>query len=597
MWVRTTDFGDDKDRVIRRGNGVYTYFAADAAYYLDKGDRGFGHKIYLLGADHHGYVHRLKALAGAAGDDPEKDIEVLIGQLVSVNGAKLSKRAGNIIELDDLQAWLGTDALRYTLARYPADSPLTIDPEILQQAQQRQPRLLRAVRARAHLQRRAQRRGIRCRPLGVRARAARRTRRESALLGALQEFPRIVAQAAELREPHRVARYLEELAGLYHRWYDNCRVHAARRRADRRPAPHAALAERRHGPGHPQRARPARRLRTGAHVMRGPGEPDEPQSTDAATGASAEPRADDTGATAVIPVDEQATEVIAPAAPAAAAPARRGRRAAAPPPRRRGPAPPAAPTGAPAPRRRRAARIWITVVAIVVALVALVVVADIVVRNVAEARFAEEIEANLPDGVEGDVGVTIGGFSVIAQYLSGSMDHVELSAPELVVDGTPICGRRRRRGRSASTSRPVEHLTATLEADEAAVNQLDQRARASRATWPSATARSATRDPPGSSASGSSYSVTAEPTAAGDTVLLQPVGVEVGAGGGSLDVSGIVERLLGDDPVARVRRRSPPRGRRGAADHRRAVGRDRRARGRRHPPRRGEPRDDGLLSG
>ena len=93
VWVRTTDFGDDKDRVIRRSNGEYTYFAADAAYYLNKGDRGFAHKIYLLGADHHGYVHRLKALAGAAGDDPEKDIEVLIGQLVSVNGARLSKRA------------------------------------------------------------------------------------------------------------------------------------------------------------------------------------------------------------------------------------------------------------------------------------------------------------------------------------------------------------------------------------------------------------------------------------------------------------------------------------------------------------------------
>ncbi|MGO2097081.1 MAG: arginine--tRNA ligase, partial [Candidatus Microbacterium stercoravium] len=105
VWVRTTDFGDDKDRVIRRGNGIYTYFAADAAYYLNKGDRGYQHKIYLLGADHHGYVHRLKALAGSAGDDPERDIEVLIGQLVSVNGARMSKRAGNIIELDDLREW------------------------------------------------------------------------------------------------------------------------------------------------------------------------------------------------------------------------------------------------------------------------------------------------------------------------------------------------------------------------------------------------------------------------------------------------------------------------------------------------------------
>ena len=131
VWVRTTDFGDDKDRVIRRSNGEYTYFAADAAYYLNKGDRGFAHKIYLLGADHHGYVHRLKALAGAAGDDPDKDIEVLIGQLVSINGARLSKRAGNIIEMDDLREWLGADALRYSLARYPADSPLTLDPELL----------------------------------------------------------------------------------------------------------------------------------------------------------------------------------------------------------------------------------------------------------------------------------------------------------------------------------------------------------------------------------------------------------------------------------------------------------------------------------
>ena len=223
VWVRTTDFGDDKDRVIRRGNGVYTYFAADAAYYLDKGDRGFGHKIYLLGADHHGYVHRLKALAGAAGDDPEKDIEVLIGQLVSVNGAKLSKRAGNIIELDDLQAWLGTDALRYTLARYPADSPLTIDPEILQRRTNDNPVFyVQYAHARTcAVDRNAASVGL---DRSTFAPELLVHETESALLGALQEFPRIVVQSAELREPHRVARYIEELAGLYHRWYDNCRV-------------------------------------------------------------------------------------------------------------------------------------------------------------------------------------------------------------------------------------------------------------------------------------------------------------------------------------------------------------------------------------
>jgi len=223
VWVRTTDFGDDKNRVIRRSNGEYTYFAADAAYYLNKGDRGFAHKIYLLGADHHGYVHRLKALAGAAGDDPEKDIEVLIGQLVSINGARLSKRAGNIVELDDLQAWLGTDALRYSLARYPADSPLTLDPEILQKRTNDNPVFyVQYAHARTHnVARNAADSGV---DRSEFAPELLDHETESALLGALQEYPRIVAYAAEVREPHRVARYLEELAGLYHRWYDNCRV-------------------------------------------------------------------------------------------------------------------------------------------------------------------------------------------------------------------------------------------------------------------------------------------------------------------------------------------------------------------------------------
>jgi len=223
VWVRTTTFGDDKDRVIRRANGEYTYFAADAAYYLNKGDRGFAHKIYLLGADHHGYVHRLKALAGAAGDDPEKDIEVLIGQLVSVNGARLSKRAGNIIEMDDLREWLGTDALRYSLARYPADSPLTLDPELLRKRTNDNPVFyVQYAHARTHnVARNAAEAGV---DRGEFAPETLTHETEGALLGALQEFPRVVAFAADVREPHRVARYLEELAGLYHRWYDNCRV-------------------------------------------------------------------------------------------------------------------------------------------------------------------------------------------------------------------------------------------------------------------------------------------------------------------------------------------------------------------------------------
>ena len=223
VWVKTTDFGDDKDRVIKRGNGIYTYFAADAAYYLSKGDRGYAHKIYLLGADHHGYVHRLKALAGAAGDDPTKDIEVLIGQLVSINGARLSKRAGNIIELDDLREWLGTDALRYSLGRYPSDSPLNLDPEILQKRTNDNPVFyVQYAHARTHsVARNAGESGV---DRSVFDASLLTNETESILLGVLAEFPRIVAQAAELREPHRVARFAEELAGSYHRWYDQCRV-------------------------------------------------------------------------------------------------------------------------------------------------------------------------------------------------------------------------------------------------------------------------------------------------------------------------------------------------------------------------------------
>lgn len=223
VWVRTTTFGDDKDRVIRRSNGEYTYFAADAAYYLDKTDRGFEKKIYLLGADHHGYVHRLKALAGAAGEDPNFNVEVLIGQLVSVNGARLSKRAGNIIEMADLMNWIGTDALRYSLERSPADSPLSLDPELLRKRTNDNPVFyVQYAHARTHnVGRNADDAGI---DGSTFAPETLTHETEAALLGALQEFPRIVAFAADVREPHRVARYLEELAGLYHRWYDNTRV-------------------------------------------------------------------------------------------------------------------------------------------------------------------------------------------------------------------------------------------------------------------------------------------------------------------------------------------------------------------------------------
>ncbi|MEV0984483.1 arginine--tRNA ligase [Brevibacterium sp. NPDC049920] len=223
VWLRTTTFGDDKDRVLIRADGQPTYFAADAAYYLDKKDRGFTEKIYLLGADHHGYIGRLKAIAAAAGDDPETNIEVLIGQLISINGAKLSKRAGNIIELRDLIDWLGADAVRYSLARTPADSPLTLDPEVLRSASNDNPvYYVQYAHARAcSIERNAVTAGITTEAFDP---AALTDPTETVLLAALADFPRVVAQAAQLREPHRIARYLESVAGLFHKWYDACRV-------------------------------------------------------------------------------------------------------------------------------------------------------------------------------------------------------------------------------------------------------------------------------------------------------------------------------------------------------------------------------------
>lgn len=223
VWLRTTDFGDDKDRVLIRANGEPTYFAADAAYYLSKKDRGFTEKIYLLGADHHGYVNRLKAIAAAAGDDPKVNIEVLIGQLISVNGARLSKRAGNIIELRDLINWLGSDALRYSLGRYPADSPMTIDPEQLKKNTNDNPVFyVQYAHARsAAAARNAAEKGVTRSDFDA---ALLTHETENDLLAALGQFPSVVAQAATHREPHRVARHIELLAGAYHSWYAACRV-------------------------------------------------------------------------------------------------------------------------------------------------------------------------------------------------------------------------------------------------------------------------------------------------------------------------------------------------------------------------------------
>jgi len=223
VWLRTSTFGDDKDRVLMRANGEPTYFAADAAYYLDKKDRGFTEKMYLLGADHHGYVGRLKAIAAAAGDDQDKNIEILIGQLMSVNGAKLSKRAGNIIELRDLIDWLGTDALRYSLERVPADSPITVDPELLRKASNDNPVFyIQYAHARSRqAARQAEARGVDRSEFDA---SLLTDPTENALLAALGQYPSVVAGAAAAREPHRIARHIEAVASAYHSWYAACRI-------------------------------------------------------------------------------------------------------------------------------------------------------------------------------------------------------------------------------------------------------------------------------------------------------------------------------------------------------------------------------------
>ena len=228
-WLRTTDFGDDKDRVLVKANGELTYFSSDTAYYINKRERGFDICIYMLGADHHGYIHRLKATAACAGDNPKYNIDVLIGQLVKImeggEEVKLSKRAGTIITLEELVEKVGVDAARYTLIRYPVDTPMVMDIDVLKRNTNENPvyyvqyahaRITAVLRNATELKI----------PAGLENfdPAQLSHDRENELLGSLAEFPRIVAGAAELREPHRIARYLEELAGLYHGFYADCRV-------------------------------------------------------------------------------------------------------------------------------------------------------------------------------------------------------------------------------------------------------------------------------------------------------------------------------------------------------------------------------------
>lgn len=227
-WLRTTDFGDDKDRVIIKSDGEAAYIAGDLAYYLDKRERGFDRNIIMLGADHHGYVARMMAMCSAFGDVPGENLEILIGQMVNLirdgQPMRMSKRAGTVVTLEDLVEAVGVDAARYALVRSSSDSQLDVDLDLLGKRTNDNPVFyVQYAHARTcSVSRNAETAGVN-RADGFLPELLSHES-ESQLLGILQEFPRIVAQSAELREPHRVARYIEELAGYYHRWYDKCRV-------------------------------------------------------------------------------------------------------------------------------------------------------------------------------------------------------------------------------------------------------------------------------------------------------------------------------------------------------------------------------------
>ena len=247
LWIRTEKYGDDKDRVVIKSDGEAAYISGDAAYYLDKRERGFDRCLIMLGADHHGYVGRLMALCAAFGDTPGEDLEVLIGQLVNLlrNGEplRMSKRAGTVITLDDLVETVGVDAARYALARYTSDTTIEIDLDLwARQSSDNPVYYVQYAHARlASILRNASDLGLS--PAGADRGAEFDPAllahpKEGDLLRALAEFPRVVASAAQLREPHRVARYLEDTAGAFHRFYDACRVLPM---GDEQPGPtHAA---------------------------------------------------------------------------------------------------------------------------------------------------------------------------------------------------------------------------------------------------------------------------------------------------------------------------------------------------------------------
>ncbi|CAN5722438.1 arginine--tRNA ligase [soil metagenome] len=228
-WLRTSDFGDDKDRVLIKADGVTTYFAADTAYLADKIGRGFDLAIYLLGADHHGYVGRLRAIARAEGV-PDDVVEILIGQMVNLlrdgQPIRMGKRSGNFVSLDELIEEVGADAARYTFLRSSMDTSQDFDiATVISQDKSNPVHYINYSYARVNgIGRKAVSVGFDPGHVDEADLALLEHPTERELIRRIDAFPEVVARAAEDRAPHRVARYAEDLADAFHRFYTECQV-------------------------------------------------------------------------------------------------------------------------------------------------------------------------------------------------------------------------------------------------------------------------------------------------------------------------------------------------------------------------------------
>jgi arginyl-tRNA synthetase len=240
LWVRTSEFGDDKDRVALRSNGEPTYFAADAAYIHYKLER-FDRAVYVLGADHHGYAPRLQALAQAFGYDPAR-VEVLLYQLVNLTrggeATKMSKRRGEVVTLDDFADEVGVDAARWYLVNRSHDQPIEIDIDLAREKSEKNP-VYYAQYAHARIAgilRNAGDAEVSAEPAGELA------LEERELIKRLAEFPAVVAEASERRGPHALPTYAIRLADDFHRFYHHHRVLESEAQAFRLALCHAVRA-------------------------------------------------------------------------------------------------------------------------------------------------------------------------------------------------------------------------------------------------------------------------------------------------------------------------------------------------------------------